>query len=163
PDPVTIQRADVMFGTSRLPANRIRKSRTRLELLALEDRTVPATLVWTGDQDANWGTNNAGNTNWSTNALPADGDSLVFPFSALNFTNTNNMGGLDLVAITFGGINYAVGGNSITLTSLSDGGTGSANARNLPLSLPTDLPVTVRVASTTLTAGVSSAGVGSVS
>jgi hypothetical protein len=76
-----------------------RPRRARPSLLRLEDRTVPSTLIWTGDVDANWGTNNAGNTNWNTNALPADGDTLIFPAIASNFTNTNNIGGLDLVTI----------------------------------------------------------------
>jgi hypothetical protein len=47
-----------------------RRRRARPYLLRLEDRTVPSTLIWTGDVDANWGSNNAGNTNWNTNALP---------------------------------------------------------------------------------------------
>src|SRR5439155_18818092 len=57
---------------------------TRLRLEPLEDRLAPALLVWTGDQSNLWGTNNAGNTNWSGDVLPQDGDDLQFPFVALN-------------------------------------------------------------------------------
>src|SRR5437588_6874687 len=137
-----------------------RASRARLTLRALEDRTVPATLVWAGDVDANWGTSLLGNTNWNTNTLPMNGDDLVFPMVAANRTNTNNINGLSLSSISFGGSGYVVGGNAISLASLSDSSTVGVSALNLPLTVTSTMTVTVDVAGTTLTAGGAISGVG---
>ena len=48
--------------TERSLSNR-RKRKSSRPVERLEDRTLPALVVWTGDVDANWGTNAAGNTN----------------------------------------------------------------------------------------------------
>jgi autotransporter-associated beta strand protein len=95
--------------------------------------------------------------------LPADGDTLIFPAIASNFTNTNNIGGLDLVAINIEGTGYVIGGNSVTLTNLTDASNAGTNALNLPLSLPGDLTVTVNSASSSLTTGGVISGAGGVS
>ena len=58
-------------------------TRPPLRLQPLEDRTVPALRVWAGDVNANWGTNSGGNTNWSGDVLPVNGDDLIFPFLEL--------------------------------------------------------------------------------
>lgn len=120
----------------------------------LETRVAPANLVWTGDVDGNWGTNNAGNTNWSGDVLPQDGDALLFPLIASNFTNTNNISGLDLLSITIGGVAYAIGGNAITISGgVSDGSTSGVNALNMNITLTQSLNVQVSVGSTHLTLG----------
>ena len=116
--------------------HRARKTNHRafLSLLTLEDRTTPATLVWTGDLDSHWGTGVSGfNTNWHTNTFPAAGDDLIFPVAAANRTNTNDLSGLFLNSITIAGTDYVLGGNSITLNSVSDSSTGGANALNVPI------------------------------
>src|SRR5262245_57999746 len=84
----------------------VRNRRARLSLVSLEDRTVPASLNWVGDVSGFWGANSGGNTNWfnnttnTDNVLPANGDSLIFPVSAQNFSNTNNLSNLHLNSIT---------------------------------------------------------------
>src|SRR5436853_150688 len=107
--------------------------RFRLMLRCLDNRIAPANLVWTGDVDANWGTNVAGNTNWDTDTLPANGDDLIFPTTGTNHANINNLSSLVLNSISFNGTDYSVSGNSITLSSLSDDSTAGANALNLPI------------------------------
>ena len=82
----------------------------------LEDRTVPATLLWTGDVDDNWGTNQLGNTNWAFDLLPHNGDSLVFPASSQHHSNTNNLSGLVINNVTLQYSAAIFGGNAITLT-----------------------------------------------
>src|SRR5687768_7661172 len=75
-----------------------RRPRPAAELL--EPRTLFATLTWVGDVDANWGTRVNGNSNWSGNALPQNGDSLVFNATAQQFaSNTNDIAGLSLNSI----------------------------------------------------------------
>src|SRR4026207_1262151 len=113
-----------------------RSRRARPNLFLLEDRTAPATLTWTGDDNANWSTNVAGNTNWNTNLLPASGDDLIFPASGANHVNTNDLTGLSPNSIIFSGTDYVIGGNSVTiLTGLTDGSTFGNNALNLPITV----------------------------
>src|SRR5688500_5843330 len=60
----------------RNPLANVRR-RFRPELLALEDRLVPAQLTWQGDiaGNSNWNAGVIGtNTNWSGNVIPQDGD-----------------------------------------------------------------------------------------
>ncbi|NJK93181.1 MAG: PEP-CTERM sorting domain-containing protein [Blastochloris sp.] len=59
--------------------------------------TSSAQLIWTGDQDFIWSTNNAGNTNWDTNTLPASTDTVQFGATAPG-------------TITLGGANRTVAG-----------------------------------------------------
>ena len=47
-----------------------------------------APLTWTGDVDSNWSTDNAGDTNWSTNTVPANGDTAIFGDAALGVNST---------------------------------------------------------------------------
>jgi len=113
----------------------------------LEDRSVPATLTWVGDVDGNWGTNNAGNTNWSGNVLPAAGDSLVFNNTNVGFsTTTNNIAGLALASIqitdvasngksyTLNGVQVDLGATGLHFTQPTTG-TGGGPAVGLPLRL----------------------------
>lgn len=67
---------------------------------------------WQGDVNGNW--NTAGN--WVENAVPANGDQLVFS-AATRYTITNNISGLRLDRITFSDGGYVVKGNGITVTN----------------------------------------------
>ena len=109
--------------------------RTWLALTCLEDRTVPANLVWTGDVDDRWGTSVAGNTNWCFDMLPHNGDSLIFPASSQNHTNTNNLTGLVVNNLTVQFHPFTISGNAITLTGNFLDSTGS-NATNGILNIP---------------------------
>jgi autotransporter-associated beta strand protein len=71
------------------------------------------TRTWDGSSSGFW--NNG--LNWSGNAVPVNGDDLVFPAGALNSQSTNNITGLRLNSITFSGFDYRLEGNPITLTN----------------------------------------------
>src|SRR5688572_19721987 len=102
----------------------------------LESRIAPATLTWVGDVDDNWGTNIAGNTNWSGNQIPQDGDSLIFAVTGSNHTNSNNIAGLALVSITFSGSDYDIDGIAITLSGgISDTSSAGENVLDLAIAL----------------------------
>jgi autotransporter-associated beta strand protein len=110
--------------------------RTRLTLVRLEDRAVPANLIWTGDVDNHWGTNQLGNTNWAFDLLPHNGDSLVFPASSQNHSNSNNISGLVLNSITMQYDLAVISGNGITLTgNLTESAIGSADQFTMPMTL----------------------------
>jgi autotransporter-associated beta strand protein len=132
-------------------------NRAPLRALRLEDRTTPSTLVWVGDVNGNWGASVGGNTNWrnattsTDNVLPQNGDDLTFPTGAGNHTNTNNLSNLVVNSIFLGGTDYVIGGNAITLTSLSDTSLLGSNVVNLPISGA--ITVAVNVSSTHLTLG----------
>jgi hypothetical protein len=88
---------------------------------SLEPRRLLAILTWVGDVDANWGTNVAGNTNWSPNAIPTVGDRLIFPAGAPRVSN-NNLGNLSLSQISINGVGagnrrYEIGGNAASINS----------------------------------------------
>jgi autotransporter-associated beta strand protein len=67
-----------------------------------------------GGADNNWATA----ANWSSNRLPVAGLDLIFPAGAPadSLVSTNNIAGLDARTLTFGGKDYVIGGNAITLS-----------------------------------------------
>src|SRR5262249_39461121 len=122
----------------------------------LEDRTVPATLIWVGDVNGQWGTNVLGNTNWLNqttlaNDVPHDGDDLVFTTMSANHTQTNNISGLSPNSISISDTDYIIGGSPITVDTITD--TSSAGSNVLNLSITGPVTVTVNAASTRLTLG----------
>ncbi|MFM7038032.1 MAG: autotransporter-associated beta strand repeat-containing protein [Planctomycetaceae bacterium] len=79
-------------------------TRVRRTPESLEERVLPASFSWVGDLNNSWSTNVAGDTNWSGNATPISGDSLVFDGSSAgmldndfptnsSFSMTSNTGG----------------------------------------------------------------------
>jgi autotransporter-associated beta strand protein len=110
--------------------------RARLAVVRLEDRTVPANLVWTGDVDDRWGTNTLGNTNWAFDMLPHNGDNLLFPASSQHQSNTNNLNGLVVNNLTVASSGFTIAGNAITLTGNYLHSTASATGTfSVPLRL----------------------------
>jgi autotransporter-associated beta strand protein len=98
----------------------------RLRLEQLEDRATPANLIWTGDVDNHWGTNQLGNTNWAFDLLPHNGDNLLFPASSQNHSNSNNISGLVVNSITVQYSLAIISGNDFTLNgNLTASATGS--------------------------------------
>ena len=89
--------------------NSLRKRSTRIECEALEDRVTPATLTWLGAVNGVW--SNPGNwgTTDQTHTVPYDGADLVFPATAGNLTQIDDLPALSLSTITFlgGGYGYA--------------------------------------------------------
>ena len=104
----------------------------RIEVL--EARIAPATLIWVGDQDANWNTDNAGDTNWDTNTVPASGDTLVFAGAAVGSLNNNTAGGNQyILQLSAGG--YTLTGNSIDIGLAGDDITDTAGGNIVALNL----------------------------
>ena len=124
-------------------------------LESLEQRSLMATLTWVGDQDLNWATNNTGNTNWSGDALPASGDTLIFAGAAVgtlnNNTAANNVYGLQFTA---GG--YTVTGAAINLNPAATPGSPGFAIQNTAGNNTVNTPLVLAGADNTLdvTAGV---------
>src|SRR5580704_17633711 len=96
----------------RIPGRRRRTLPPQVE--EMEPRVVFATLTWTGVVDANWNSGTARvSTNWSGNALPATGDTLVFAAGAANLANVNNTTANNNYILQFTGGAYSVSGNAI--------------------------------------------------
>lgn len=110
-----------------------------LNLVLLSHSANAATLTWSGDVDNTWsGGSNGSDTNWLSNTLPANGDSLVFDLTTsgvANLASTNDLTGLRLGgtnAITFTndtltGTGFTLAGNAVTLGGniVSSGVTGT--------------------------------------
>ncbi len=96
----------------------IRTVRT-LPLLAalvglISTQSYAATRTWDGSSSAYWNTA----ANWAENAVPTDGDSLVFPAGPTRLTTTNNTSSLRRFnSITIYGTDYYLRGNSLTLSN----------------------------------------------
>src|SRR5262249_5362495 len=77
------------------------KLRRRPRLEALEERLAPATHTWNGSISGSW----ANDANWVGNSPAGDNNaSLVFPGTATNFTNTNDIAvAFSVQSITFSG------------------------------------------------------------
>jgi autotransporter-associated beta strand protein/VCBS repeat-containing protein len=114
-----------------------KRPKTLAPLEALENRQLLATLTWVGDVNGSWNTNVAGNTNWSGDVLPSNGDTLVFPAVASNKTQTNNTTAGSTFYLSFTGNGYTIGGNSIALTgnAITTSVTSGVNSLDTPLIL----------------------------
>ncbi|MGV2341330.1 MAG UNVERIFIED_CONTAM: autotransporter-associated beta strand repeat-containing protein [Planctomycetaceae bacterium] len=80
----------------------------------LEDRVLPANLSWVGDVNHSWRANVGGNTNWSGDATPASGDSLLFDGSNPG-TLDNNLAADSRFSMTFNTGGYTITGQTIQL------------------------------------------------
>lgn len=98
-----------------------------------------ATLLWVGDVDAAWNTNAAGNTNWSTDGLPAaSGDTLTFGSAGTSGTSLNNdIVGLSIAGLTFnaGADAFTLSGNALTLSGSLTNNSSSLETLGMGLSL----------------------------
>jgi autotransporter-associated beta strand protein len=102
----------------------------------LESRELLATLTWTGDVDANWNTDAAGNTNWDTDTLPAAGDTLVFDGTSPVLSSVNDTpAGTDYLMQFTGASAQTVSGNEIELSGGSFISAEASTDIDLPLSV----------------------------
>lgn len=107
-----------------------------------------ATLTWLGDVNANWNGGTSGsNTNWISNTLPVNGDSLIFDLTQVGVANLSNMN--DLTGLTLGGTNaisltndggtdtgFTLTGNAVTLGgNITSSGTTGTHTHTLSLGL----------------------------
>jgi fibronectin-binding autotransporter adhesin len=145
-----------------LKSSRQRRQR-RVLFEPLEQRAMLATLTWVGDVDANWNTNSVGNTNWDTNTLPADGDTLIFS-GVTNLTQNNDTLAGNSYTLQFNASGFVINGNSIALDNsgfdiVVANDIGSNNI-NTPFTMVVDTTIDVGVNSTLVTGGIMSGGGG---
>src|SRR5947207_3195980 len=94
--------------------DRNRKQRRSIFLEKLEDRSLLATMLWSGAStvDSNWTTG----ANWVGGVAPQQDDSLVFPFGAGRQSNTDDFAaGTRFRSITISDGYTLSGSNAITL------------------------------------------------
>jgi ELWxxDGT repeat protein/autotransporter-associated beta strand protein len=128
-----------------------RSYRTRLE--GLEDRWMPATVVWSGlGTDDLWTTG----ANWVGGKAPSPGDDLIFPETATKRSTTD-----DLTQNTFGAIDILAAGYTIDYTPETPPLTIGSRIRaifsgkgdsviNLPITLGEDVSLTASESGATL-------------
>ena len=103
-----------------------------------------AILTWVGDVDANWNTDNAGDTNWDTNTLPMDGDTLIFDGTGFTLTSNNDTAAGNSYTLQFTGGEHVISGNSITL---DNPGIDITAAFNTILGMPLNIGADAMIAS----------------
>jgi trimeric autotransporter adhesin len=125
----------------------------RLE--ALESRLAPAVSTWSGAVGTLWSA--AGN--WDV--PPATGNDLVFPSTAANKTNTDDLAvGTGLGSFSVSGSGYTIGGNAVSLSGPIDASQASGTSTvNLPIVLGNP-SVTVDQSAATLVLGGALGGSG---
>lgn len=117
-------------------------------LVAASAATYAATRTWSGATSTSWNTA----SNWAENAVPVNGDDLVFPDNPTNRTSNNNIAGLSVASVsvttTNSGAAFNYTGNGITLTgpitfSNPGVGTGSGDPNwAIPIALGASITMT---------------------
>lgn len=121
-----------------------------------------ATLLWVGDVDAAWNTNSSGNTNWSTDALPAaSDDTLTFGSAGTGGTTlSNDIVGLSVAGLTFnaGADAFTLSGNALTLNGSLTNNSSSLETLGMGLSLGATSSINATGGAITFNSAISSAG-----
>ncbi|MEY3173127.1 MAG: Hemolysin, chromosomal, partial [Planctomycetota bacterium] len=99
---------------SRMLMEKLAAGRIRSAGEVLEDRVLPAVLSWVGDVNNMWSSSDGANTNWSGDAMPADGDSLTFDGTAAGTLDNGFAAGTSF-SMTFNTGGYTITGESIRL------------------------------------------------
>ncbi|MFN5905567.1 MAG: beta strand repeat-containing protein, partial [Planctomyces sp.] len=145
-----------------LNANQLRTSdfvlKSRTEVL--EDRVLPASLVWVGDVNTQFASETSGNTNWDTNSLPASGDNLSFPDITGDRSLTNDFSNGSAYTLDFTSPGYTVAGNTIALTATGTDlrSTTGSTIIQTPLTLAADSTIDISAGTTTLAGSLSGSG-----
>jgi autotransporter-associated beta strand protein len=139
-------------------------------LEALEDRTAPATHVWSGATSGLMSLD----ANWSSGGHPVNGENgaiiLVFPNTATTFKVTDDIAGLNVDQIRFTGaasgyvISGATGGVTLNLTGAAANqpniddqvGSNTFSASNLTLALAASNQINVSTGSLEIASAISS-------
>ncbi|HKX13188.1 MAG TPA: Calx-beta domain-containing protein [bacterium] len=108
-----------------------------------------ASRTW---DDGGLGNNNwSAAVNWAGDVGPSNGDSVVFPSTLAGNSHNDLTAGTDIAGITLAGTNYIIAGNAIDLsTSLLSSQSSGTNIFSIPLTLATDLVLTVQNSGTFL-------------
>jgi len=96
-------------GFAKPTVNRAARLLLTLAVLLGSAAARAATRTWDGSASALW----SNPLNWVENAVPGDGDYLVFPSPASNRSCTNNLTGLDVLTIEITSTGYFLHGNAI--------------------------------------------------
>ena len=147
------------FGLSRTESRTARRTvrtsqRRMLELEGLEVRLVLSISTWTGmGGDANWSTA----ANWDVPPTSGAGTELLFPPSALQQTNVDDLGpNQSFGPLVFSGSGYSISasnGSTASFTSIDSSQTSASNTFDVPISLPSATIVTVDNPTATLVMG----------
>ncbi len=132
------------------PARKPKKrGRRALGYEALEVRLVPTgTSNWLGTAGPDWSTA----ANWDT--PPTAGSNLVFPATASNLTNTDDLGAMTFGTLTIAGSGYSIGGtDTATFTSIDASQTADSSTVDLPIELTGAGEISVDSASASLVLG----------
>ncbi|MFN9216699.1 MAG: hypothetical protein ACK6D0_02590, partial [Planctomyces sp.] len=127
---------------------------------SLEDRVLPASLVWVGDVNTQFSAGTSENTNWDTNTLPDSGDNLTFPNITGDRSLTNDSSNGSAYTLDFTSPGYTVAGNTIALTATGTdlrSTTGSTTIQT-PLTLAADTTIDISAGTTTLAGSLSGSG-----
>ena len=135
--------------SKRKKTNSVKTLRVNFE--RLEDRLAPATLTWVGDVDLNWATNNAGNTNWSGNAVPASGDTLIFDGTGLGKQLNNNTTAGNSYTLQFTAGGYTINGSAMALNNAGDDFTSLIGSNTVAVDLTFAASTTINVSAGSLT------------
>ncbi|MEZ5484730.1 MAG: MBG domain-containing protein [Lysobacteraceae bacterium] len=91
------------------------------------------TYTWTGASSDQW----SEPSNWNPIGVPGSGDTLAFPGTASNKTNSNDLApGTSLAGLALNGSGYTLNGNGIVLTQSI--ASPSSNIINLPIDVQTN-------------------------
>ncbi|MFN7681763.1 MAG: hypothetical protein ACK5TG_12935, partial [Planctomyces sp.] len=124
---------------------------------SLEDRILPASLVWVGDVSTQFSAGTSENTNWDTNTLPDSGDNLTFPSITGDRSLTNDSANGSAYTLDFTSPGYTIAGNTIALTATGTdlrSTTGSTTIQT-PLTLAADTTIDISAGTTTLAGSLS--------
>lgn len=132
-------------------ARRVRPLSINLSVENLEDRMVPATLVWDGGAAPaipNW----SAAQNWVGDVAPVAGDDLQFPASVGQLAAVNDYpSGTVFNSISVSGTGYTLSGSALTLMAgIKTSNTTLANTVSMPLTLGADQTFTSGVGQTNL-------------
>lgn len=120
-----------------------------------------ATLLWVGDVDANWNTNNSGNTNWNSDVLPAaSGDTLTFTNAGTSGASlNNNITGLSLAGLAFntGAAAFTLAGNGLILNGSLTNNSSNLQTLGMPVSLGAASSINATSGALTISSPITSA------
>jgi hypothetical protein len=107
-------------------ARRVSRTRSRLWLEVLEDRTVLSTINWKNNQSGLWNTA----SNWDSGTVPTATDDAVISFSGITVTHSSSTG--NTVHSLTSSANLVISGGSLSFTTASTvGGTLTVSAGTL--------------------------------
>ncbi|HCP13615.1 MAG TPA: hypothetical protein DIT89_14880, partial [Planctomycetaceae bacterium] len=124
---------------------------------SLEDRVLPASLVWVGDLSQQFDGYSPGDSNWDTNSLPQSGDALSFPNISTSRSLSNDSTSGNAYSLDFTSSGYTVTGNTIALTAtgIDLQSSAASTVLNTPLTFGNNTTINISAGTTTLAGDLS--------